>query len=243
MSERTFYCWNCGQVLSKVSKYCPECGAKIPQEMRDLMSEEDNHAEAVEEKTNLSGEEADQPKQAAGSSEEEGGRQGGILTKILPNMGAIIGLAIGVVFILVVLILIIRVAIPDKVDLDPYITVTCSGYNGYGSVSCDFDGEAFLADYGDEISLRVSADTSKYEMMSDDAIPAELLLANCVGYELVFAQEDQVNGQLSDGDTVTLKWNCDDSLAKNDFKIKLQHSDLEFEVENLSDPESTDIGD
>jgi len=41
-----------------------------------------------------------------------------------------------------------------------------------------------------------------------DMSPAELLLDSCVKYELDKSKE------LSNGDVVTLKWNCEDNLAK-----------------------------
>jgi hypothetical protein len=59
--------------------------------------------------------------------------------------------------------------------------------------------------------------------------PAELLLDSCVEYEL------DKSKALSNGDTVTLKWDCEDDLAKKNFNVKLEYSDIEYKVSGLEE--------
>jgi hypothetical protein len=110
------------------------------------------------------------------------------------------------------------------VDLDKYITFNESGYNSMGTVSYTFDYDQFESDYADKI--KVSSNASDLGLLIGET-SSELLLDTCVGESL-----DKSSG-LSNGDTVTLKWNCDDNAASEYFNVTLKYSDIEYEVSNL----------
>jgi hypothetical protein len=119
-----------------------------------------------------------------------------------------------------------------KVKLNKYITIETYGYDSVGKASYKFDYDSFEEDYGDKIKINKSAvaDKSMLEYLEDeDAL--ELMMLYCIEESL-----DKSYG-LSNGDTVTLNWNCDDKYAENYFNCELVYSDIEYKVKDLEEPE------
>lgn len=121
------------------------------------------------------------------------------------------------------------------VNLDEYVTIEVDGYDSVGTAVCSFDYDAFNADYSDKIKL--SENTSD-DMIGLDLLTGEtasqLLLDSCVARTL-----DQTSG-LSNGDVVTLTWDCDDELASEYFNCKLKYSDISYTVSNLEEVKTFD---
>jgi len=116
------------------------------------------------------------------------------------------------------------------VDLNKYMTIEVTGYDSRGTAKYTFDRKSFIEDYSDKIKInsKKSSDTASLGLMLDMS-PAELLLDSCVKYELDKSKE------LSNGDVVTLKWNCEDNLAKENFNVKLKYSDIKHKVSELKE--------
>lgn len=112
------------------------------------------------------------------------------------------------------------------VDLNKYINIEASGYDSMGTATYSFDYEAFKNDYSGKIK---TTDKAKSLGMMAGVTPAELLLDVCVSQKL-----DQ-NKNLSNGDTVTLQWNCDEELAREQFNVKLNYSDIKYKVSGLTE--------
>lgn len=118
------------------------------------------------------------------------------------------------------------------VNLNKYITIRCEGYDSLGTASFTFDYEAFQKDYSGKIKLN-SKDNSEMKLlvlMSGES-SEELLLDMCVSQSL-----DQAKN-LSNGDTITLKWNCEDEMASEYFNCKLNYSDITYTVSGLTEVE------
>ena len=116
------------------------------------------------------------------------------------------------------------------VNLNKYITIRCEGYDSLGTASFTFDYEAFEKDYSGKIKLS-SKDSNEMKMlvlMSGES-SEELLLDMCVSQSL-----DQAKN-LSNGDTITLKWNCEDEMASEYFNCKLNYSDITYTVSGLKE--------
>lgn len=116
------------------------------------------------------------------------------------------------------------------VNLNEYITIEADGYDSLGTASYTFDYDAFQKDYSKKIKLnsKNSSELSAYGLLAGETTP-ELLLDVCVDCRL-----DQVNN-LSNGDTVTLKWSCEDDMADEYFNCKLKYSDIELKVSGLEE--------
>ena len=134
------------------------------------------------------------------------------LRKLLPILGAAAAV--------VLLVLILSLG-GKTVNLDKYVEVTFSGYDGYGTAQASFDYERFYKDCGRKIRIRGNNGLSNW---SD---PAEALLMGCVSGSLDQSRE------LSNGDKVTYVWSCNDAEAQRLFGVKLKHSDKSFKVKGL----------
>ncbi|MDE5679927.1 MAG: hypothetical protein K2I01_05785 [Lachnospiraceae bacterium] len=116
------------------------------------------------------------------------------------------------------------------VNLNKYITIECAGYDSLGTASFSFDYEAFEKDYSGKIKLS-SKDSNEMKLLGllSGGSSAELLLDVCVSQNL-----DQARN-LSNGDTITLTWNCEDEMASEYFNCKLDYSDIEYKVTGLTE--------
>lgn len=99
---------------------------------------------------------------------------------------------------------------PVTVDPAPYLSVEFSGMSGEGTASWSFDSEGFAAACGDGV---------------EDAAG----LAACVDGSL-----DKAEG-LSNGDTVTFRWNCDAETAQQEHNAVLAPENAAFTVEGLDE--------
>lgn len=118
------------------------------------------------------------------------------------------------------------------VNLNKYITIECEGYDSLGTATFTFDYEAFEKDYSGKIKLN-SKNSNEIKMLGllSGGSNAELMLEVCVSQSL-----DQTRN-LSNGDTITLKWNCEDEMASEYFNCKLDYSDITYTVSGLTEAE------
>lgn len=99
---------------------------------------------------------------------------------------------------------------PVPVDPTPYLSVEFSGMSGEGTAAWSFDSEGFAAACGEDVK---------------DAAG----LAACVDGSL-----DKAEG-LSNGDTVTFRWNCAADTAQQEHNAVLAPEDATFTVEGLDE--------
>ena len=101
------------------------------------------------------------------------------------------------------------------VNLNKYVTIESSGYDSMGTAMSTFDYDAFEDDFSGKIKLSKNAKSNELAMEffeGDD--PSELLIDMCVSRKL-----DKYS-DLSNGDIVTLEWDCDEEVAKNCTIVK-----------------------
>lgn len=116
------------------------------------------------------------------------------------------------------------------VDLNKYITIEVDGYNSMGNASYYFDEDAFYDDLSDKITYGSKEKNEEIELeMLFYESAAEAMLDFCVDQNLNQATE------LSNGDEVTLTWDCEDEVASEYFKCKLKYSDISYTVSNLEE--------
>ena len=116
------------------------------------------------------------------------------------------------------------------VNLNKYVTIESSGYDSMGTATSTFDYDAFEEDFSGKIKLSKNAKNNELAMEffeGDD--PSELLIDMCVSRKL-----DKYS-DLSNGDIVTLEWDCDEEVAKNMFNVVFKYSDVEHKVAGLQE--------
>ena len=121
------------------------------------------------------------------------------------------------------------------VNLNKYVTITAQGYNSMGTADYEFDYEAFKKDCAGKIKINDKyvdpngEEEFLYLEINLNGTPQTALLDMCIDQNL-----DNYSG-LSNGDTVTLKWDCNDELAENLFNVRLDHSDITYTVKELKE--------
>lgn len=108
-----------------------------------------------------------------------------------------------------------------NINLNKYTTVTVDGYDGLGRVVVDIDYDKMKEDYP---NAKLKGD---YEDWYDSAIS--------LAEDMVINYKIEDNGQLSNGDKVTVIWNCADEQFKQVSGLTLQHKDIPVEIEGLSE--------
>lgn len=136
----------------------------------------------------------------------------------------------GAVILVALLVVVLVVTKKTTINLNDYVTIEFSGYDTLGKATYEFDKEAFCDDYEDKVKINKKKMDSEleelYDYLSDD-MDCEILLYSCVDGKV-----KEASG-LSNGDTVTYKWDCNDELAKENFNVKLKYKDIEVKVEGL----------
>ena len=120
------------------------------------------------------------------------------------------------------------------IDLNKYVTIEAEGYESMGTLRYTFDHEAFEKDYDGKIKADVkSSDGGTAAMIALELglgeEVADVFLNYCVGYQL------DKRSELSNGDVVNFKWNCEDDDAEKYFNVQLKYSDIQYTVKGLTE--------
>ena len=123
-----------------------------------------------------------------------------------------------------------------KVNLDKYISVDFTGYDGYGKADVHFDSEAFLKDYRKKIKLKKKGDlltSAVMEGYTPEAFLNDYYLSG--NWKL-----DGIDGKYKNGDKVHLSWKIDKDKIEETFRVKIKDAGKEFEVKGLDKVEKFD---
>lgn len=203
-------CTNCGAELDKDSVFCVECGTKCEVESSEAQVEEGSFAAA-------------QPNKATGSLKNK------IMTM---NKKVLAGIGAGIVAVIVLIVVLIANA--NTINLNKYVEVTYSGYEGYGQATATFDKEKFEKDYGEKLNEKIKQASDGAAILNMFASGSDIFLEFCVDGNL-----DKTNN-LSNGDKITYSWECDEAKAKN-FGFKLKFKDKTYTVSDLKEIDTFDI--
>lgn len=137
----------------------------------------------------------------------------------------------GAVLVIIIAVIAVIALQPKKINLEDYVEITCSGYNGYAvaKAALDRDGiyKAILEANGEKIDYD---DIDSFESFGS-ALSKELALEKCV--DKISLNLNSENG-LSNGDTVTVEITYDNEAAKKQ-KVKFTGSTVSLKVEGLKD--------
>ncbi len=211
--ENCMKCNNCGAENPAGSKFCGSCGQPMAAEQSSQQA--DPLAQQPQQQHQ-------QPKQTF--SMPQTGK-----AAPLPKT-ALIGAGVGVVALIGVGSIVVHNG--NTINLNKYITVESSGYNGYGSVQATIDWDAIEKKYGSKISYTSDA-KKEYGSWLNLTTPVEILEGDV---DVVFDQSTQ---RLSNGDKLEYTIEVNDEVAKY-LKCKLKYKGGSYTVSDLEEVDTFD---
>lgn len=204
------FCGKCGEKLPDGAKFCGKCGWKV--EGAEIVQEQQTPEETPVELT------ADEPAEelTAVAKEEapkkEAKPQKMLLLLLLPVvLFVVIGIVIGAVIF-------VKSLKRETVDLADVVTFQMSGYSGYGTATVVIDEDALEDKYEDVISKHTKLRWSKFVREVD-----------LLEYEVT-----ELSG-LSNGDKITLTWECNTGKALDEYKVETICEDVVYTVTGLTE--------
>lgn len=199
------FCEKCGAELAEGAHFCEKCGQKIEKEP----------APATTQGAPAAGQTA--PKASSFD-----------VSRLLKNKGFLGG--VGAVIVALVVIIIIAVQ-PKKIDLNDYVTVEFSGYETIGTARVVVDEDGLTAAIAKALKIDEKSLQDYDSFFSNDSLTSLAKLYACL--DLADATLDR-STELSNGDTVTLTFECDNEAAK-EYGIVFKGKDQKYTVEGLAD--------
>lgn len=144
------------------------------------------------------------------------------------------------VVVLIILIIVLVISIKPTINLDDYIEITSEGYNTIGTVTVELDTDALAADYEEKLKDGYASSSILEDMIGnalsalDSQIYTQAFISACVSYSV------DADSGLSNGDTVTLTWDCDDDTALSLYGVKLKYSEQTVTVSGLEEVDTFD---
>lgn len=132
----------------------------------------------------------------------------------------------GAAVIALAAIVCIAVGFRRTINLDKYMTIEASGYDGYGKAKVSIDWRAIERKYRKQISYTRKAKSEYGDLVED--VPAVENLQEFVSVSLDRSSE------LSNGDTVSYEWSVDEELGSY-LKCKVKCKDGTYDVEGLTE--------
>ncbi|MDE6016107.1 MAG: hypothetical protein K2H41_10485 [Acetatifactor sp.] len=146
----------------------------------------------------------------------------------LPIILAGAGAAVVALLLLVIVLVVVMVNAGKTINLNKYASINVTGYNTVGTAQIDFDYEQFKEDYGNKIKFKSKDENTSFMSMFYSS-PADCLIG-----EYVDGSFDK-NSQISNGDEIVYKWDCDDEEIKKLFGYKVKYKDLKLTVKGLEE--------
>lgn len=106
-----------------------------------------------------------------------------------------------------------------KINLDDYLTISYSGYDSVGEADYKIDYKKLIADYSEKLGLN----------NQNEKFAFEFALEECVILELSKKE------QLSNGDSISLKWRVDDELFEDKYGCILEYKNTTEKVSGLQE--------
>lgn len=213
------FCGNCGEENVGGAKFCKGCGKALNESGTDQGAKKKNSA------------------QGNGGSAVDGTGAKALkvdvsqLTKkikALPKK-VIVGILAGAVALIAIVCVVNNAG--RTINLNQYLTVESTGYDGYGTVSASIDWNAIEEKYGDRISFTGQA-KSEYGGLITMMTPVDAI------QESVSVRLDTTSG-LSNGDEISYTWEVDEELSEY-VKCKIKYKDDTYSVSGLSKVETFD---
>lgn len=207
------FCGNCGAENKNHAKFCKNCGMAL-----DAFSGGQGAKKIILPQGNP--ESADS---AAASAPKVDVSQMTGKIKALPKK-MLIGIFAAAVALIVMIC--IAVNIGSTINLNDYLTIEVSGYDGYGTARASIDWDAIEEKYGEKLSFTSQAE-NEYGGLLSLMTPMDAL------QESINVTLENKNG-LSNGDTIVYTWSVDDTLSTY-VKCKVKYKDDTYSVSGLTE--------
>lgn len=206
------FCRNCGEQLDEGAVFCKKCGQKVEQNQ-------------VTEAGRPTGTQA----QNVAGGQEMPKASSRAASKLFKNKFFWGGIGAAVVALIVIIIVVSR---PKKINLNDYVTVEFNGYDTVGTARIVYDEDGLTSAVAKALKIS-EKDLENIEDFSDlfsgDYLTKMEELYTCL--DLYDASLDK-SSDLSNGDTVTLTFECDNETAK-EHNIVFEGQDVVYTVEGL----------
>lgn len=135
---------------------------------------------------------------------------------------------IGVCAAVIVLVIIICAAVNSSktINLNKFLTVEATGYDGFGTAKVAVDWDAVEKKYGSRLSFKSTA-RNEYGGFLGMMTPVEVIQGSV-------KVKPAENGNLSNGTTVAYTWEVDEDYSKY-VKCKVKYKDDSFTVSGLTE--------
>lgn len=166
------------------------------------------------------------------------------------GVAAIIVIIATLVALIVLITIIVCIAMHrPTVNMNDYITIEASGYNGYGKASYEFDSDRFIEENKKKFKISKSIrEAAKENLFTELGLSLYGIDVDDKedGMQLFFATTgldgnlSKTNG-LANGDKVIYSWSSsflsDDEIEDiaKEMHVKVKYSDIEYTVENLQE--------
>lgn len=201
------FCESCGTENDNGAKFCKKCGAPLKAAAENGQAQKNGGALASPQK----------------------GQPTVKMPVITKKSGIIIGAVAAVLAVIVIICIMVNAA--PTIDLNKYLVVETSGYDGFGTANAYIDWDAIQEKYGDKLSFSSQA-KKQYGKLLSLGTPMDALDGS------VFIALGENSG-LSNGTEIAYTWNVDEeSLAS--LKCKVKYKDGVYTVSGLTEVETFD---
>lgn len=195
------FCKHCGTENENNTKFCRECGQPLTEQKEQETSEV--------------------------SSEKSEESLSDKIKKIPRNL--LMAVCAGSVVLIALLCVLLGSG--KSIDMNKYVTVEVSGYDGYGTARVAVDWDAVEEKYGNKLSFTGEAGKA-FGGLVNLMSPMDAL-QDCVRIDV------ENNSGLSNGDMVSYTWKINQDIAKM-LKCKIKCKDDSFKVSDLEKAETFD---
>ncbi|MCR4566486.1 MAG: hypothetical protein K5769_00340 [Pseudobutyrivibrio sp.] len=143
-----------------------------------------------------------------------------------------------VIIAAVVCLLVYFINKPKELNANDYIEVKFDGYDSMGKATVSFDEEEFLYDVSQNAKIDKMIQKNLAENGIEDASEEELFhsgMLAALDFSSKISYELDKETDLSNGDTVTIKWTIDTDYLKEHYGIKLLSAPKQVKVKNLKE--------
>lgn len=225
------FCRNCGTENTNEAKFCKTCGKPL---------QYGTGAEALSPGTQGGGAQESRAQtdtaQHGGAAGElpngSGGKASPGSHKSLAKKRLLVAAAAAISLLVIIWLLTgLLISFGRKINLNDYLLLKTSGYDGYGKASVELDWKAIEKKYGKKLAFTGDA-RREFEETLGLMTPLDALR------EAVRLEADKTSG-LKNGDVLSYHWDVDDNI-EDTINYKLKFKDDEFTVSDLKQAESFD---
>lgn len=225
-------CTNCGTGLKKGAKFCINCGTPTIN-ITSKLSNQSTQNNYERKGNNAATENYSNDNSSIGSSRPQNVE---IFNKANSSLSAsrkkcifVVG---GVAIIVLISVICLIVNASHTINLNKYLKIETTGYDGYGAARAVVDWDAIEAKYISKLSLKKAA-MNDYGMYSLLMNPIDVIEDNV---NVMLSENDG----LSNGDKLEYSWKIDDNLSKYiNYKIKYKNDN--YTVAGLDEIKKVDV--